>query len=160
MYLKINYAYNHIYVEYCCTYIKSYWTVKRIFSKQTEYPTLIDTYSILNHLPACQILDSESTTCLPDIRSWITCLPARYSMRYPPKSPACLPNIRFWIIRLPAKYSILNHLPACLSARYSILHCLPVRYSIRYLPESLTCLLEKCTENTVLFCLENAVCTV
>ena len=78
-------------------------------------------YSLLNHLPVCQIFDPESLTCLADIQS---CLAARYSILnhlpiyqlFDPESPAHLLDIRFWIT------------------------CLPVRYSMRYSPLSPTCL--------------------
>ena len=37
-------------------------------------------YSILNHLPVCHIFNPQSPACLSDIRSWVTCLPARHSI--------------------------------------------------------------------------------
>ena len=73
---------------------------------------------ILSHLSVYQIFDPESTIHLLDIRSWITCLPTRYSIlnhlpAYPIfdlESPTCLPDIRSWIIYSSTRYLILNYL--------------------------------------------------
>ena len=84
---------------YLIEYLVDRWVVQEIFD---EIPPAPPTY-------------------LSDIRSWITCLPARYSvLNYLPacqifdsELPACLPDIRFWITCLSVRYSILNYLLAC-----------------------------------------------
>ena len=134
--------------EYFIEYLIDRWVMQKIFDE----------------------IFSASLIYLSNIRSWIICLPIRYSILnhlpvcqiFNPASPACLPDIRFWITCLPARYSILNHRsacqifdpesppesPACLSDIRSWMTCLPARYSILHHlpacqifgPESPTCL--------------------
>ena len=101
-------------------------------------------YSILHHLPACQIFDPESPACLPDIRFWITCLSVRYSVRYSSLSFICLHHESMFVDMLHAFAAKYMHLITEID-RSNWNNAL--RFQCFFA--------SKCTENTVLFCLEN-----